>query len=172
MTDLAPVLTGCHVCRSSDVDKINNWLRKGVSQIDVSRRLSEAGTPISRITIGKHARRHLMSPFDQARRAATEKMRRDQKTFKGPSTQDFAAAVRDTALDKLLSGEMEVTATHGLAAQKLLDDRIEKGADRNLVLILAQILGGARPQEIEGEYRDVSPEALDDAAEFAQLTAG
>ena len=174
MPDLAPVLTGCHVCRSPMVDAINGWLRSGVSQGEVSRRLKESGNYVSRITIGKHERLHLTSPFDQQRKAAAAAMKRQQRTIKGPSNRDLAVLVRDEAVRRLDDGELEVTLTDGLRAQGMLDSRAEKGADRDLILQLGNILGGGyRPPElIEGEYRVLDDEAQADATEFALLTAG
>jgi hypothetical protein len=56
---------------------------------------------------------------------------------------------------------MKVTASHGLAAQALLDRRAEKQADRDLTLNMARLLSGAislPPAEVI-EVRRVGPPA-------------
>jgi hypothetical protein len=61
----------------------------------------------------------------------------------GMST-DFATAVRDAANEALAEGELSVRVDHGLAAQALLDRRMEKQADRKLQVELARLLAGGR----------------------------
>jgi len=171
--ELAPVLTGCHVCRDPRVETINGWMRAGVSDLEIARRLKQGGDGYSRITLGKHKREHLMTEFDRARKVAAADLKKQQKTIKGPSDQDFAVLVRDSAVARLVTGAIEPTISEGLRAQGLIDDRAAKGADRQVLLQMAQILGGALPVGfIEGEYREVDPEADADIDELRRLGSG
>ena len=54
---------------------------------------------------------------------------------------DFAEAVRDKAAAEMALGNLEVTTRDGLTAQKMLDDREAKDADRKLMLTIARMLG-------------------------------
>jgi hypothetical protein len=171
---LAPVLTGCHVCRDSRVETINAWMKSGVSDVEIARRLKEGDDPISRITLGKHRRRHLMAEHDRKRRAAKAAMEKQAKTLPGPTNADLAVLIRDNVVGRVIAGDLEPSTAEGLRAQEIIDRRAEKGADRDLLLQLAQVLGGAMPVPvIEGSYREVDEEALEDGAMFAGLlTAG
>jgi membrane peptidoglycan carboxypeptidase len=79
-----------------------------------------------------------------------------------PNT-DFAQAIRAEANRLLAEGKLHVTAQHGLQAQALLDRRVEKAADRKLLVQVAGLLSGtvslAGPPDdlIEGEWSEVQP---------------
>ena len=148
-------------------------MKAGVADVEIERRLKQADQYLSRITLGKHKRQHLMTPFEQKRKAAAGALESQARTLKAPSNKDLAVFVRDVTLDRLEKGELEPSLGDGLRAQAMLDARAEKGADRDLVLHLAAILGGAyQPQIIEGEYREFADEDREDAEAVALLTAG
>lgn len=179
---LAPVLTQCHTCRHPLVEVINRRLTsEGWSAVKVSEWLKELGPDqyISRISLGKHYRDHLMEDHEKARKAAAEALEKQKKTRKGPKATDIAALVRDTVIERVETGELVPTIAEGLRAQEILDRRAEKGEDRNLILQVAQLLSGAAPvallgdgNVIEGEYTEVDPEVAEDEALFARLEAG
>lgn len=165
---LTPLLTQCHVCRDPRVETINGWMKAGVTDVEIERRLKEGGDGYSRVTLGKHKRRHLMARHDQARREAVKAMEKQSRTIRGPTNTDLALLIRDNVVGRVIAGELEPTTAEGLRAQEMLDRRAEKGADRELILQLAQVLGGAVPV-IEGQYRDISEEALEDGRMFTGL---
>jgi hypothetical protein len=178
---LAPVLTQCHACRHPLVEVINRRLTsEGWAQGKVSDWLKELGPDqyISRNSLGKHYREHLMEDHERARKAAADAMEAQKKTRKGPKTSDLAVLVRDTVLDHVESGILIPTIAEGLRGQEIIDRRAEKGADRDLMLQVAQLLGGAVPAGalmgpiIEGQYVQIDPEAAEDEAEFLLLEAG
>lgn len=140
--DLAPVLTGCHVCRSPLVELINKRMKDGMPDLKIAGWLKEEGYYISRNTLGKHKREHLTTPHETARIAAVKKMERAQSTIKAQH-RDLATLVRDYVFSEVESGNMNPTLSEGLRAQEMLDKRNDKSADRDLVVSLAQILGGA-----------------------------
>lgn len=146
MTDLAPVLTGCHVCRSPLVDSINRKMRDGVSDIQISKWLEDAGHYVSRITLGKHKREHLTEDHERLRINAIKRMKKQQKTIKAGG--DLAVIVRDYVQSAVESGEMAPTLAEGLRAQEMIDRRQEKGADREIALQLAGILGGVATYQV------------------------
>lgn len=171
--ELAPVLTGCHICRDPRVDTINGWLKAGVSDSEIGRRLTEGGDGYSRITIGKHKRLHLQTEFVRQAKAATDALKKQQKTLKKPPTGDLLHLVRDNVYGRMVAGELQPTTAEGIRAQEGIDRRAEKGADREVLLQMAQILGGALPiGYIEGEYREVDDEAEADYRELRLLGAG
>jgi hypothetical protein len=149
MTDLAPVLTGCHVCRSPLVDTINKKMKDQIPDKVISAWLKDAGHYVSRITLGKHKREHLTDPHERVRIEAARVMKKQQGTIK--VTGDLAALVRDYVHTAVQDGLMTPTLAEGLRAQEMIDRRQEKGADREVALTLAAILGGgdARFQVLE-----------------------
>ena len=161
MNDLAPVLTGCHVCRSPLVDLINKRIGQGMSDIAVSNWLKDEGAYISRITIGKHKREHLTSAHESARIEAAKVLKKQQGTvkFKG----DLAGLVRDQVMTLVEAGQLTPTLAEGLRAQEIIDRRQEKNSDRELTLALAGILGGS--PIIEGSAFAI---AMDDGVEGAE----
>ena len=138
--DLAPVLTGCHVCRSPLVETINKKMREGVPDLKISEWLKENAQYVSRITLGKHKREHLTEPHERLRQNAINVMKKQQKTIK--ATGDLAGLVRDYVHSAVEEGLMTPTLAEGLRAQEMIDRRQEKGADRDIALTLAGILGG------------------------------
>ena len=55
-------------------------------------------------------------------------------------------------------GALTPTLAEGLRAQEMIDRRQEKGADRDLTIMLAQVLGGA--MVIEGNAEEVEQEQI------------
>jgi len=156
-----PVLTLCHACRSPLSDAINKRLKAGEPDVRVSKWLEEQGHYLSRLAIGKHRREHLTDEFQAQVKAAKKELERNKKTIKGDG--DLAKLVRDVAMAAVEAGELRPTLQEGLRAQEILDRRVEKSADRDLTLILAQVLGGGQAYgaplltdgAVEGEYEVV-----------------
>lgn len=141
--NLAPVLTGCHVCRSPFADMIGKRMKEGLPDTKISAWLESEGQYFSRITLGKHRREHLTTDFEKAKADAVKIMERRKKTLKPTAGVDLASLVRDYTFSAVESGELVPTLSEGLRAQEILDRRQEKGADRDLAFTLASILGGA-----------------------------
>lgn len=154
MTDLAPVLTGCHVCRSPLIDLINRRMAEGMSDTDISQWLKTEGQYVSRITLGKHKREHLTSDHENARIKAAEILKKQQGTirYKG----DLASLVQSQVISLVEAGHLTPSLAEGLRAQEIIDRRQEKSSDRELTMALAGILGGA--PMLEATILDVSGE--------------
>lgn len=140
--NLAPVLTGCHVCRSPLVDLISKRMREGMPDTKVSKWLESEGQYFSRVTLGKHRREHLTTEFERAKSDAIKVMESRQKTLKPTANKDLAGIVRDYAFSAVESGELVPSLSEGLRAQEIIDRRSEKSSDRDLAMTLASILGG------------------------------
>lgn len=126
-------------------------LSDGISQTLVSTWTKEHDPYVSRLAIGRHQRAHLGIESQMGRR---------------PVSEDYATAVRDRAHERMAAGEIQPGIRDGLNAQKMLDDRAMSANDREMMLILAQVLGGAYnppalpdPDEIEGEIVEISEPA-------------
>ncbi len=156
--DLAPILTGCHVCRSPFAEMIGKRMKEGMPDTRISSWLESEGQYVSRITLGKHRREHLTTDFEQAKAAAIKVMEKRKKTLKPTSGTDLASLVRDYTFSAIENGELLPTLSEGLRAQEILDRRQEKGADRDLAMTLASILGGSIV--VEGIATPVEPELL------------
>lgn len=172
MTDLAPVLTQCHACRSPISDAINAKIKAGVSMAKVSAFTREAGFYISAISLGKHKRAHLMTEHVRAVQTAKTQLEQQAKTIKAKSG-DLALLTRNIVYAGVEEGSIVPTLAEGLRAQEALDRRAEKGADRDLMLTMAQVIG--RPQimpVIEGQWIQLDAERSEDEAAFLQLGSG
>lgn len=109
---------------------------------DIEQALKDAGHGMKRETIGKHFAICLAgrpAGIDPEMTAVVG----DAVNSSEGAEHDFAVLVRDRAAELLREGHLKVTATHGLAAQALLDRRAEKQADRDLALNMARLLSGA-----------------------------
>ena len=157
MPELAPVLTGCHACRSPFVESINKKIKEGLPDSRISEWLKEQGGYISRITIGRHKRDHLIDTFEKKRKEAAEVLQRQQKTLKHDG--DLASLVRNQVNLMLEDGILMPTLAEGLRAQEIIDRRNEKSTDRDLTIMLAQVLGGVAV--IEGTAHEVNMEITD-----------
>ena len=157
--NLAPVLTGCHVCRSPLADLISRRMREGMPDTKISDWLKAEGQYVSRVTLGKHRREHLTTDFERAKAEAVKVMEKRRKTLKPAAGTDLAALVRDYTFSAVESGELVPSLSEGLRAQEILDRRQEKGADRDLAFTLASILGGATV--IEGIATPVEVEQIE-----------
>jgi hypothetical protein len=157
MTELAPVLTQCSACRSPFVESINKKMRDGVADIRISEWLKENGGYISRISLGKHKRDHLTAPHEAARQAAIDTLKKQQKTIKAKG--DLATLVANQVYNMVEDGALTPTLAEGLRAQEMIDRRQEKGADRDLTIMLAQVIGGVHI--IDGTAQEVLTENTD-----------
>jgi len=155
LTDLAPVLTGCHVCRSPLIEAVNKKMRDGMSDVQLSKWLADAGHYISRITLGKHKRDHLTDDHERLRINAVKRLTAQKKTIK--ATGDLAMLVRDYVHSAVEQGEMTPTLAEGLRAQEMIDRRQEKGADREIAMQLAGILGGTSASFQVIEATEIKP---------------
>ena len=143
----------CATCKSERKPEIEKRIREERSFLDIARWLKEVGEPISNAALGKHAREHMgVVPRKGAR----------------PVSGDFLEAVRDNAHEALDAGELAVSLKDGIAAQKALDARLAKNADRDLILKIGLMLTAPRPQlmdpeveAIEGEYRKLLGDGKD-----------
>ena len=163
MTDLAPVLTGCHVCRSPFVDSINKKMRDGLPDTKISEWLTDAGQYFSRITLGKHRREHLMDEHERLRQNAVKAMKKQQATIK-TSGGDLAVLVRDYVESAVKDGALTPTLAEGLWAQEMIDRRQEKSAERDIALQLAEILGGSTATYQVLEAREVKQIGVEEEA--------
>lgn len=157
MTELAPVLTNCLACRSPFVEGINKKMKEGLADVRISEWLKENGAYISRISLGNHKRNHLVEKHEAARIQATKVLEKQAKTIKAKG--DLAALVANQVYNMVEDGALMPTLAEGLRAQEMIDRRQEKGADRDLTIMLAQVLGGA--MIVEGSAEEVEQEQID-----------
>jgi hypothetical protein len=137
---------------------IGKRMKEGLPDTKISAWLESEGQYVSRITLGKHRREHLTTDFEKAKADAVKIMEKRKKTLKPTAGVDLASLVRDYTFSSVESGELVPTLSEGLRAQEILDRRQEKGADRDLAMTLASILGGATV--VEGIATPVEPELL------------
>jgi hypothetical protein len=183
MTELAPVLVDCVLCRHPLVEQINRQIKEGGDHGGIARAMrwmaqAELDVP-HRNTFSTHKREHLSTAFERERLDAKRRLEAQQKTLKAKAG-DLAALVRDNVYARVEEGELEPTLGEGLRAQEMLDRRAQAGADRDLMVTLAGLLSGATSpvallgdgNTIEGEFREVSAEAREDTETFAALLTG
>ena len=126
--------------------------------------------PISIPLIAKHREHYMGAVTDKGQR---EVLRRLAGSYT-PVT-DLALLVRDEARARIEDGELEVTVSHGLAAQAMLDRREEKQQERELALGLARLLSGsgasAPARVIDGSSERLGSGDLTDAGLYGGLGA-
>ena len=154
MPEMTAVLTNCHACRSPLIESINKKMKEGVPDLRIADWLKEQGGYISRISLGKHRRDHLIEKHEAARKEAVTILKKQQKTIR--SDGDLASLVRNQVNLMLEDGIIMPTLSEGLRAQEIIDRRNEKTTDRDLTILLAQVLGGVAV--IEGTSTEVYKE--------------
>lgn len=148
----------CATCSHPQVREINHRIREGRSYEDIGRWLREIGTPITRQALARHHKGHL---GDAPARAPGRK----------PISTDFLQAVVDDAAEQLAEGVIRATLRDGIGAQKALDERLSRNADRDLMAKIAIVLSGAAHPMLGARVIDPENEAIE--AEFRPLlTAG
>lgn len=134
----------CSICNSGKRGIIDPLLAAGRSAYAIEKVMRETKTPVKSETVLKHLDGCLNGRRPSSELLTDTLVRRQH---------DFAAAVKDAAMEKLEAGELRITTRDGLAAQGLLDKRAEKQADRDLMVNLARLMTGRPPPEvIVGEY--------------------
>ncbi len=156
MPELTAVLTQCHACRSPFVDGINKKMREGLPDTKISEWLKENGAYISRVSLGKHKRDHLVEKHEAARIAAQKVLEKQSKTIKAKG--DLATLVANQVYNMVEDGALMPTLAEGLRAQEMIDRRQEKTVDRDLTIMLAQVLGGA--MIVEGTAQEIEQEQI------------
>jgi len=177
VTDLAPVLQNCVLCRHPLVAQINKRIAVGRGGIANAMRWMEdndLGPVPHRNTFSTHKNEHMTEPHEKARIEATEAFKRQQSTIRAKPG-DLAALVRDNVFARVEEGTLEPSLSEGLRAQEMLDRRDERKGDRDMMLTLAGLLSGASVpvalladgNTIDGTFREV--ERTEDEAAFAAL---
>lgn len=154
--------TKCPICKQAVTAKlVDTLIAQGTDDATIVATLKSAGVErIGPLSVARHREGCLGDSVEIARYSASPK-----------SKTDFAAMVRDRAIEGLEAGELAVTTQHGLQAQQIIEARESKAKDRGLMIALARVLGGMLPPPsvivYEGEY-----EALGSASETAGLLDG
>jgi hypothetical protein len=138
----------CESCRHPEATEINRKIRAGTTFEDISRWLAaEHDTKLTAVSIGQHAKKHIGHVNPRGRR---------------PKNPDLLAAIVEDVSDQLARGEVRPSIKEGIAAQRAIDARASKSADRDLMLRIAIALTGAGSVPalpdpsvtiIEGEFR-------------------
>jgi hypothetical protein len=165
----------CSLCESPIRVEIDRILNAKGSAAEVLAALRRAGEPeVSPSTVSRHRRQHNIAFVRKLAGEMRETVQELGTKAPLPTQHDLAILARDRAIERMLNGEIEPTMTDGLKAQELLDKRVQRGADRDLLYTISVILsGGPTPLSlaavVEGEWHE---EQAADEGEFRQLTAG
>jgi len=154
----------CSVCRHPKKSAIHALIASGMPYADIHTETQKLGLPVKRETIGKHVAICLGGTRPIIDDATAQDISDESREAKTQVEVDFAIMVQKRATELLKSGDLRVTAQHGLTAQALIDRRLEKQADRDLALNMARLLSGAiimTPYEVI-EGRNVTPPELGD----------
>lgn len=130
----------CSVCKSPYKNQYHALRASGMRLEDIAEQSKKLGRSIKRTTFGAHFRICLNGATPEV---LAQEIADASKGELSQVEMDFAILVQKRATDLLRSGDLRVTASHGLAAQALLDRRAEKQADRELALNMARLLSGS-----------------------------
>ena len=132
----------CKACTSVHRQAIERKLAEGIPMDMISAWLTAKDEPTSERALQRHSRNHLGLTLTPGRK---------------PTSGDFAEAVRDAGFDDLREGRQRPTLQLSLAAQKLLDDRLAKKVDRDLLATISIALSG-RVRVLDPEVRVLESE--------------
>lgn len=139
----------CSTCRSEHKTEIERKLADGTRYLDIERWLKDmgpehAGCSITHVSLSKHHHEHMVGAQPT------------QRPGKRPIHPDILQAIVEDAHEGLETGRLRATLRDATTAQRILDDRAARSDDRQLTLIIAQVLGGgyAAPA-IDGQYIEV-----------------
>lgn len=140
----------CSTCKSEHKVEIEKKLRDGSTYRDVERWLHDLGPThaacaISDVSLAKHSKEHMVAGSV-----------RDHPAGRRPTNPDFLLAVVEDAHEGLRTGRVSASLRDGIAAQRALDERTARADDKQLVLVLAQVIGGGyTAPAIEGQFSEV-----------------
>ena len=122
---------------------IHALIASGMTLADIHAETQKIGAPVKRETLGKHIRICLKGVKPLLDEDTAQDIADESRDARDQASVDFAVMVQKRATELLKSGDLRVTAQHGLTAQALIDRRLEKQADRDLALNMARLLSGA-----------------------------
>jgi malate synthase len=137
--ETVPQRPRCSVCKDKALaPMIDAMLTRGLSGAYISRELIAKGWNVSPERVNSHAKHFQELPLAKV----TQK-------------QDLAILVRDRAVEAINEGRLEPTISHGLAAQKMLDDRAARTKNADLMMAMARLLSGSGPAGYLGPPDDL-----------------
>lgn len=155
---------------------VDAWIKSGRGPTWIRDQLAGTETPKSRITISKHKNQHMTSAMERERRAAVRDAQAREKAGDGQprvTETDLARLIVGKVVESVNAGLLKPTIGDGLKAQGLIEQRASRAVNAEIMLQIVSALSGAwQPAAIEGEYRELDPEAIADAEEFRLLGSG
>ena len=167
------------ICEFPQRAQIDKMIADGQTQAVVAAYLAAHGLSVHRNTISHHKTHHVKSVVlaraDQA--VADVKELADRSRARRTNPGDLAVLVRDRVIERIEAQDIDPTVQDGLRAQEILDRRMEKQGDRDLILSKIFVLFGPQPVELpaptfEGTWvtrqlppRVVSPDEWEEPSE-------
>lgn len=154
----------CGICDGDEerYKRIQLLLAAGIGTGEIERQMRAAGMVVKRETVRRHFVLCLGSIRPDSSAVTRALAGRDREHLRGD---DFAVMIRGEAIRMLREGSLRIKTSDGLWAQALIDKRVEKAADRDLMLNMARLLSGGKPppevivgyRVLDGEHPDSSP---------------
>jgi hypothetical protein len=148
----------CQLCDHPQRVAIDAQIASGATAEALQKWMEDQGFEAPhRNTISKHKIHHIRAFVIRQTQVVAARAHRLNARSRTSQT-DLAELVRDDVVDAMASGELRPTISEGLRAQELLDRRMEKQGDRDLIIGFLEALGGeplALP--IEGVYAEIGP---------------
>lgn len=168
----------CGICTGDPQRRawINAELVKGTPHTHIEAESRTLGYNVKRETLRRHVNVCVANGVHNITVAKQGREKADHVDTKAltslPEGDDFAVLIRAAAVEKLRKGELRISTGDGLAAQALIDKRMERQKDRDIFARVGMMLAGAMstppPIVIEGEFNEV----LEDTQTTHMLTDG
>jgi hypothetical protein len=142
----------CKACTSVHSRAIAQKIKAQVPYVDIARWLAEAGEPIERRALSRHAHNHIGSG--------------DREPGPKPPSGDFLRTVVERAHEGVVSGDLRVGVKDGIAAQAEINRQGERMRDQDLFIRIALALTG---NVVGAEARVLDPEIEAIEAQFRPL---
>lgn len=139
LPETVPQRPRCSICKDKAwAPVVDAMLTRGLSGAFIARELTDKGRNVTPVTVNNHAKHFQEVPLVKATKQA-----------------DLAILVRDKTVEAIHEGRLEPSISHGLAAQKMLDDRAARTKGADLMMAMARLLSGSGPSGYLGPPDDL-----------------
>jgi hypothetical protein len=132
----------CSLCDSPERTHIDKMIADGATAAMVLLYMQSKGLePVHRNTVSHHKVKHVRAVVVQRVQRTVQTARKLGERPPPGLTRDMAVLVRDRGIERLEAGDLDVTIAEALRAQEMIDRRMEKSGDREIVIGFLEALG-------------------------------
>jgi hypothetical protein len=165
--DVIGKLQICSLCESPERNAIDKMIADGATAALVLLYMQSKGLePVHRNTVSHHKVKHVRAVVVQRVQRTVQTARRLGERPPPGISRDLAVVVRDDVLDRMEDGDIRPTIAEGLRAQEMIDRRMEKQGDREVIISYIESVTGIYypPTPIEDSWvtKNVTPPEIEE----------